>query len=294
MSRIIGVIFGLFIVMSFYVLITPSNGLEDDPTVIHVIGWGSHKSIFIHWIVEGDSDPIKGFDIYRGYFPDDDSLSFEWGKNSSYEPYIFRNGSYHRYFEDTSVDPDKRYIYRVIPVFTDGRRGDGEGTVAALIYGDRDNDGLPDFYEMNFDFDYNDPSDGISDPDGDGVTNYVEYLFNSNPLDKNSTPWVSEKSNPDRDIDIDLDGMPDTWEIQYNLDPMDSSDANGDIDQDGISNLLEYQSGTIPDHSDKQIIEEEKIEENGGNEWVILLILIFIMILISIFGYISENVNVNE
>ena len=46
--------------------------------------------------------------------------------------------------------------------------------------------------------------------------------------------------------DDDNDGMPDDWEIQYGLDPLDETDASGDLDGDGVSNLEEYLAGTDP------------------------------------------------
>lgn len=43
------------------------------------------------------------------------------------------------------------------------------------------------------------------------------------------------------DIDSDVDGMPDAWETNYNL-----NDAGSDKDGDGLTNLQEYQWGTNP------------------------------------------------
>ena len=46
--------------------------------------------------------------------------------------------------------------------------------------------------------------------------------------------------------DTDGDGMPNSWETQYGLDPTDPADAPLDGDGDGASNLSEYLAGTDP------------------------------------------------
>ncbi|HTP09352.1 MAG TPA: hypothetical protein VMP08_13945, partial [Anaerolineae bacterium] len=46
--------------------------------------------------------------------------------------------------------------------------------------------------------------------------------------------------------DYDRDGLPNAWEQQYQLNPLDASDANLDVDGDGLSNLDEYHLGTNP------------------------------------------------
>lgn len=45
--------------------------------------------------------------------------------------------------------------------------------------------------------------------------------------------------------DSDQDGLPDWWESQYGLNPL-QNDAYGDYDSDGIPNIAEYQNGTSP------------------------------------------------
>ena len=48
------------------------------------------------------------------------------------------------------------------------------------------------------------------------------------------------------DNDDDNDGMPDEWEIENGLNPLDSSDANQDADGDWFLNIEEYQWGMNP------------------------------------------------
>lgn len=54
----------------------------------------------------------------------------------------------------------------------------------------------------------------------------------------------------DQDSDDDNDGMPDSWELQYGLNPFNSSDAGLDADNDGITNVEECRNGTNPNEPD--------------------------------------------
>ncbi len=46
--------------------------------------------------------------------------------------------------------------------------------------------------------------------------------------------------------DSDKDGMPDAWEKKYGLNPNDPSDANGDLNGDGYTNIEKYINGIDP------------------------------------------------
>ena len=49
--------------------------------------------------------------------------------------------------------------------------------------------------------------------------------------------------------DNDGDGIPDDWEVRFGLNPR-ADDADGDIDQDGVSNRDEFRAGLEPDDPD--------------------------------------------
>jgi hypothetical protein len=82
--------------------------------------------------------------------------------------------------------------------------------------GDRDGDGMPDWFEDLYDFlDADDPSDAALDFDEDGLTNLEEFQNETDP------------SNPD----TDGDGLSDGEEVkEYFTDPL-----NADTDGDGLS-----------------------------------------------------------
>ena len=68
----------------------------------------------------------------------------------------------------------------------------------------------------------------ISDPAQ--VGGYPKYTFSPN----------------DVPVDTDGDGMPDWWEIRYGLNPNRPSDAIGDLNGSGYTNIEEYLNGTNP------------------------------------------------
>ncbi len=92
------------------------------------------------------------------------------------------------------------------------------------------------------------------DTDGDNLSDNVEVnVHHTNPLeadtdgdqladDKEITTHLTDPLN----VDTDGDAMPDGWEVTYALNPTSDADAALDADNDGASNLEEYQGGTDP------------------------------------------------
>lgn len=98
----------------------------------------------------------------------------------------------------------------------DDDSGWGSGSSYVFEFTDTDGDGHPDFADAF----PNDPNE-FEDSDGDGIGN------NADPDDDN-------------------DGMPDSFEILYSLDPLDPADALLDPDSDGYDNVTEFHYGTSP------------------------------------------------
>ncbi len=95
---------------------------------------------------------------------------------------------------------------------------------------DGDGDGIADFFEHRYGMQPDYPGDAHLDPDNDGLSNFDEFQLSSNV---NST-------------DSDNDGISDTLEALYQLDPI-QDDAALDADGDGVTNLNEIIAGTHPD-----------------------------------------------
>lgn len=70
----------------------------------------------------------------------------------------------------------------------------------------------------------------VTDIDADGLNGYTEISkYGTNPFFS----------------DTDFDGLPDKWEIDYGFNPTNAQDARKDPDRDGLTNVQEYQLGTI-------------------------------------------------
>lgn len=79
------------------------------------------------------------------------------------------------------------------------------------------------------------------------------HIFNSgegNPSGSNDTIWIDRITFEPLEPDVDLDGMPNLWEAEFNLDPLNPEDALLDLDNDGATNLQEFEHGSYPTMED--------------------------------------------
>lgn len=118
---------------------------------------------------------------------------------------------------------------------------------------DTDKDGLPDLWEVQ---QKTNPklSDANIDADNDGLTHAEEFAAGTKPfIADTDLDGLSDgreltvlRTNPLKP-DSDDDKIPDGWEVQYALNPLNKADALQDADEDHFSNLEEYYFTTAPD-----------------------------------------------
>ena len=101
-------------------------------------------------------------------------------------------------------------------------------------------------------------ADAFEDPDGDGYLNIIENSHGSKPNNAASIPTYTESNV----VDTGKDGMPDSWETLYGLDPNSADDALEDPDFDRYRNVLEYVIGGDP--TDETDHGTHPYEPNGG------------------------------
>jgi hypothetical protein len=88
----------------------------------------------------------------------------------------------------------------------------------------------------------------------DGVLDFYDVANDLLPLrwaqaDEDVPMWDNGTVPATTGFDSDGDGMPDSWEELYGLDPFDPNGVNGaygDADHDGLANLAEYLAGSSP------------------------------------------------
>jgi outer membrane protein assembly factor BamB len=151
-------------------------------------------------------------------------------------------------------------------------------------------------------------TENLTDSDGDDYPDIID-VFPNDPTEWNDTDHDGVGDNSDADPydpnnralimkDSDEDGLPDQWEITYNLNISNPEDASIDIDNDSLSNLIEFNLGTdptnfdtdsdgYPDDQDAFPLDPKhhKVKSTSDSEtfnllWVIIAIVLIIVILI--------------
>jgi hypothetical protein len=121
---------------------------------------------------------------------------------------------------------------------------------------DSDSDGMADDWEIRW-FGSRTAKNGTVDTDGDGMLDAREYnLARGNPQ------WGASRWNlSPLSKDSDGDGIPDKYEIDYGLNPVDPSDRNLDLDNDGWTNYEEYVAGYAANNANSPVPAPPQVKE---------------------------------
>jgi Ca2+-binding RTX toxin-like protein len=151
------------------------------------------------------------------------------------------NGSvvFHNWYQTSGIDGQNLKYWQI--EFASGtiwKAGNGPAGEGDTTLPDADGDKMDDAWEITYGLNPLNSSDAILDSDGDGYTNYAEYLLKSDPRIFNAPDPVSLGG-----LDQDQDGMADAYELTNGL-IVGQDDALEDKDSDRIPNIFEFAKNT--------------------------------------------------
>jgi parallel beta-helix repeat protein len=109
---------------------------------------------------------------------------------------------------------------------------------------------------------------GVRDLAGNLLINFTSYGFDA---------------RIDETLDTDEDGMPDGWELFYDLNPNNASDANEDLDDDGYTNLEEFEGGSDPTNPDSIPLKPKEKASTLEYWWLIPVLIALLVMTIVLF-----------
>ena len=152
----------------------------------------------------------------------------------------------------------------------DGRLGNGGETVRLLQpdntqgLGQEDAGFVPYLPVENVSYDNRKPWPSDADGTGFSLQRKASNKFGNEPNNwLAAAPTAGRANAKTADVDRDADGMDDAWELVHKLNPTNAFDAMADADNDGVTNLGEFRSGTDPNDGDSRFLIQS-IEVAGG------------------------------
>ncbi|MBT6660033.1 MAG: hypothetical protein HOB00_07065 [Verrucomicrobia bacterium] len=143
----------------------------------------------------------------------------------------------------------------------DGRLANGGETVRLLQpdntqgLGHEDAGFVPYLPVENVSYDNRKPWPRDADGTGLSLQRKVSDKFGNEPDNwLAAAPTAGRANAKTADGDRDADGMDDAWELAHKLNPANAADALVDADNDGVTNLGEFRSGTDPNDADSRFL----------------------------------------
>ena len=202
----------------------------------------SFDDVTLSWVHQA---PADGHFYYEIYFSDTNP------------PDLYTSGLTQQSLHIGAVESSLRQFLQIKAI--DRRGNEATSPIWVLSPLDTDSDNIPDHIENTLCVDAQN-----ADTDNDGLLDGLE----DKPIFGMITPQETDPCNPDSDGDL----MPDGWETQNGLNPLDASDAGSDKDEDGFSAIEEYRSETDPNSAESMpsgiLINFEETDLPNSLQWI--------------------------